>query len=72
MEASKKEIGQLYKRMCFMPINVSTMTPSEKKNAVKALLFLCEKRDGKIKGRMVYNGKPTCCLLYTSPSPRDA
>ncbi len=59
MEASKKEIGQLYKRTCFTPINVSKMTTSEKKKAVEALLFLCEKRDGKIKGRMVYNGKPT-------------
>ena len=59
MEASKKEIGQLHRRTCFMPIDVSMMTPSEWKKAVEVLLFLCEKRDGKIKGRMVYNGKAT-------------
>ena len=35
------------------------MTIEEKKKAVDSLLFLCEKRDGTIKGRMVYNGKPT-------------
>eukprot|EP00980_Cylindrotheca_fusiformis_P025108 scaffold13089_cov64-Cylindrotheca_fusiformis.AAC.1 len=26
---------------------------------MEALMFLTEKRDGTIKGRMVYNGKPT-------------
>jgi hypothetical protein len=31
----------------------------EKKKAMESLLFLTEKRDGRIKGRMVYNGKPT-------------
>ena len=40
LEASKKEIGQLYKRTCFTPIDVSTMTDSERKKAVEALLFL--------------------------------
>ena len=59
MAATKKEIGQLYKRNCFTPIDVSKMTPSERKKAVDSLLFLCEKRDGSVKGRMVYNGKPT-------------
>ena len=53
MAESKKEIGQLYNRTCFTPIDISTMTPEEKRKAVEALLFLCEKRDGSIKGRMV-------------------
>eukprot|EP00980_Cylindrotheca_fusiformis_P030969 scaffold25690_cov333-Cylindrotheca_fusiformis.AAC.1 len=35
------------------------MKPSEKRKAMEALMFLTEKRDGTIKGRMVYNGKPT-------------
>jgi hypothetical protein len=26
---------------------------------MQSLLFLTEKRDGRIKGRLVYNGKPT-------------
>jgi hypothetical protein len=35
------------------------MTKEEKRKAVEAIMFLTEKRDGTIKGRMVYNGKPT-------------
>jgi hypothetical protein len=35
------------------------MTYSEKKKALESLLFLTEKRGGRIKGRLVYNGKPT-------------
>jgi hypothetical protein len=35
------------------------MTISERQKAVEALMFLTEKRDGTVKGRMVYNGKPT-------------
>jgi hypothetical protein len=44
---------------CFGPILVSELTASEKKKAQEALMFLTEKRDGTIKGRTVYNGKPT-------------
>ena len=35
------------------------MSENEKKKAQEALLFLTEKRDGTVKGCMVYNGKPT-------------
>jgi hypothetical protein len=35
------------------------MKPSEREKAQMALMFLTEKRDKSIKGRMVYNGKPT-------------
>jgi hypothetical protein len=38
---------------------VSELTASEKKKAQEALMFLTEKRDSTIKGRTVYNGKPT-------------
>jgi hypothetical protein len=38
---------------------VSSLTPSEKEKALEALMFLTEKRDKSIKGRMVANGKPT-------------
>jgi hypothetical protein len=58
-EASKKEIGQLHKRMCFAPLKVKDMKPSERKKAQMGLMFLTEKRDKSVKGRMVYNGKPT-------------
>ena len=58
-DASKKEINQLHQRTCFAPLLVSEMTQSEKKKAQLALMFLTEKRDTSVKGRMVYNGKPT-------------
>jgi hypothetical protein len=35
------------------------MTQIERRKAQQALMFLEEKRDGTVKGRMVYNGKPT-------------
>jgi hypothetical protein len=34
-------------------------TSQERRKAQQALMFLGEKRDGAIKGQMVYNGKPT-------------
>jgi hypothetical protein len=58
-KGAKDEFEQLHKRKCFNPIDVSKLTPSEKKKAMQSLLFLTEKRDGRIKGRLVYNGKPT-------------
>ena len=57
--ASGKELKQLHDRLCFAPKSVAEMTPLETARAVDALMFLSEKRDGTIKGRMVYNGKPT-------------
>ena len=43
---------------------MSKLTPTEKSEAMEALMFLTEKRPDleghkKVKGRMVYNGKPT-------------
>jgi hypothetical protein len=58
-EASMTEIDQLYKRTCFAPLKVKEMKHSERKKAQIALMFLTEKRDKSVKGRMVYNGKPT-------------
>jgi hypothetical protein len=40
-------------------MDVSTLTLEEKRKAMEALMFLTEKRDKTIKGRLVYNGKPT-------------
>ena len=57
--AAYKELEQLHNRACFTPIDVSTLSPTERKKCVDALMFLSEKRDGTVKGRMVYNGKPT-------------
>lgn len=58
-KAADKEVDQLHRRNCFSPMDVSTLTPEEKRKAMEALMFLTEKRDKTIKGRLVYNGKPT-------------
>jgi hypothetical protein len=57
--AATKEMDQLHRRNCFTPIDVATMTDEERRKSVDALMFLGQKRDKSIKGRMVYNGKPT-------------
>ena len=57
--AGTKELDQLHHRECFTPVDLSEMTAEEKSKAQEALMFLTEKRDKSIKGRMVYNGKPT-------------
>ena len=38
---------------------VNELTKQERERAQLALGYLTEKRDGTIKGRMVFNGKPT-------------
>jgi hypothetical protein len=58
-DAATKEMDQLHRRNCFTPIDVASMTQEERRKTVEALMFLTEKRDKTIKGRMVYNGKPT-------------
>jgi hypothetical protein len=58
-QAASKEMDQLHKRNCFTPMDIFKLSAPEKKKAQEALMFLMEKRDGTIKGRMVYNGKPT-------------
>jgi hypothetical protein len=58
-DASKKKMDQLHQRSCFTPKSIAEMTQIERRKAQQALMFLGEKRDGTVKGRMVYNGKPT-------------
>jgi hypothetical protein len=58
-DASKKEMDQLHRRSCFTSKSIAEMTQIERRKAQQALMFLEEKRDGTVKGRMVYNGKPT-------------
>ena len=58
-DATLKEVRQLHSRRCFQPTLVKNLTNNERKKAQRALLYLTQKRDKSIKGRMVYNGKPT-------------
>ena len=57
--AAKKEMDQLHGRGAFAPVDPKLCTPTELKKAQLALMFVTEKRDGTIKARTVYNGKPT-------------
>ena len=57
--ATMKEMDQLHKRACFTPTHVKDLTDEERKKAQQMLLFLTEKRDGTVKARGVYDGKPT-------------
>jgi hypothetical protein len=58
-DASKKEMDQLHRQSCFTPISLDGMTQIERRKAQQVLMFLGEKQDGTIKGRMVYDGKAT-------------
>ena len=56
-KASTKEMNQLHQRKCSTPIDISELTPQEKRKSTEALMFLNEKCDKYIKGQMVYNRK---------------
>ena len=51
-----KEMKQLHDRNCFKPVNITTLSPTEKKRALESLIFLTEKQDGTIKARHCANG----------------
>jgi hypothetical protein len=67
-QAAIEELDQLHKWNCFNPVDVSSMTRSEKNRAMQSLLFLTGKRDGRIKGRLVYNGKSNQRLVVQGGS----
>lgn len=55
-EAAFNEMKQLHDRVVFVPIDIATLTQQEKKRAMESLIFLVEKRDGRIKARTCANG----------------
>ena len=55
-DAAFGEMKQLHDRVCFDPINPRTMTLEERKKAMESLIFLTEKRDGRVKARTCANG----------------
>ena len=58
-DAAKGETKQLHDRSCWQPIDVSTMTPTDKAKALESLIFLVEKKDGRIKARHCADRKST-------------
>ena len=58
-KASASELEQLHHRKCFHPVSVNNMTRNERMKAQMAMMLLTEKRCGKVKGRMVFDGRKT-------------
>ena len=56
---SSSELEQFHHRKCFYPVSVKDMTRGERMKAQMAMMLLTEKRCGKIKGRMVFDGRKT-------------
>jgi hypothetical protein len=55
-QAAKGEMKQLHDRDCWKPIHFHDMKDTEKKKALESLIFLVEKKSGKIKARHCANG----------------
>ena len=49
-------MNQLHERNCFEPVDVKSLSDEERKRALESLIFLTEKRDGRIKARACANG----------------
>ena len=59
MTGVTKEVQQLHNRGCFKPLLPNDISDSELRKTVRALIFLAEKKDLSIKGRMVYDRDST-------------
>jgi hypothetical protein len=57
-QAAHDEIKQLHDRDCFTPIDPTGLKKSECQKAIESLIFLTQKRDGRIKARTSANGNP--------------
>ena len=55
LKAVQNEMKQLHKRNVFEPINPYELTKEERNKAMESLIFLTEKKDGRIKARMCAN-----------------
>ena len=55
-EAVRSELQQMQDMAVYTPMDASKLTPKQRRNALASLLFLVEKRDGKIKARNVADG----------------
>jgi hypothetical protein len=54
--AVTKELAQLHTLNCFRPRHPSTLTHTDRRNALSSLMFLTEKRSGEVKARNCANG----------------
>lgn len=56
-EAALNELKQLHQRDCFKPKYVEELSELQKKNALDTIVLIEEKRDGRVKGRAVADGR---------------
>jgi hypothetical protein len=54
-QAAYEKIKQLHNCVVFIPLLVEELTPIEKRRAMESLIFLTEKKDGRIKARTCTN-----------------
>ena len=54
-EAEYKEVKQLHERIVFEPVKIESLKKIERKRAMGSLIFLTEKRDGRVKARVSTN-----------------
>jgi hypothetical protein len=55
-ESAKDEMKQLHDRTCFKPIKASSLNEMERKRTLESLIFMVQKKDGRIKSRHCANG----------------
>jgi hypothetical protein len=55
-QAAHKEMKQLHDCNVFIPSLVEELTPTEKRRAIESLIFLTEKKVGRIRARTCTNG----------------
>ena len=57
MKAAKSEMQQMHDKVVFHPIKGEQLTRKQKNVALQVIMFLEQKRYGKIKGRAVVDGR---------------
>ena len=55
-QAAHEEMKQLHDRVVFKPIKIEDLTDVERRRAMESLIFITEKKDGRIKARTCANG----------------
>jgi hypothetical protein len=55
-KAAHKEMKQLHNRVVFVPMLIEELTQVKRRQAMESLIFLTEKKHGRIKARICANG----------------
>jgi hypothetical protein len=55
--AMRSEMQQLHDRKCFKPVDINSYDPKVRGGVMESIMFLTEKRDGRVKARNVTDGR---------------